>query len=665
MSTIPEKIHARVSDPGFRESVTEFLTALCAVDTTPSADVEQMRQQESRAFDLIEEFLNEAPLDEEFAVITTERRPIDPAIAQNPAFSKLHFTKTEESPAGLSPEEVYAKRTNLLAFLDGAPDPDGCDTAINAHIDVIAPFIPPRRDGETLYGRGTVDDKGNVAAICAALRVIQEMAAVGDIELKNKITAMFPVEEETGGNGSLALAMDRELRKRYDSILILECAGGNIFPGNRGAVWFKCGFRMSQAEEGMHVSLLYAAAEAILAMSEEGAKIKAESDHPLFPHRPVQTCNGILGPYGEHPSRINGYIKARLQPVPTDLDAEQRRETNTPADLAPDRTTGENAPTDLASDRTTGENAPTDLASDRTSGENAPTDLAPDRTTGENAPTDLAPVERKINSADHPTHPTQSPPPPTQDRAEKIRETLDHALTNYIAARGDKTKVADPDTGKPKVERHYDLTEHENGAFTLEVYGSTGHMGAILEHDDAILKWAYFAHALDMSDLDVNIAFEDFDTTSNLVLEGGQGFLPTHPIAHIQERMREACMRGVRAYLERHRLAHDVIAVEVSYDKLHNDAFAGDSQSPTMESARRAGTQAGTVAPDTPVRGWDVSCDARLFATEYPEIPVITSGVGTLSAAHSNNEHLKLPELWPTIEFVTRFLLLETGSEQS
>ena len=55
-------------------------------------------------------------------------------------------------------------------------------------------------------------------------------------------------------------------------------------------------------------SLLEAFALAILALLDEGEAIRQESDHPLFPHRPVQTCTGILGPFGVHPSAICGEV---------------------------------------------------------------------------------------------------------------------------------------------------------------------------------------------------------------------------------------------------------------------------------------------------------------------------------------------------------------------
>jgi acetylornithine deacetylase/succinyl-diaminopimelate desuccinylase-like protein len=60
--------------------------------------------------------------------------------------------------------------------------------------------------------------------------------------------------------------------------------------------------------------------------------------------------------------------------------------------------------------------------------------------------------------------------------------------------------------------------------------------------------------------------------------------------------------------------------------------------------------------------GWDVSCDARLFAGEYPDMPVITGGPGELRFAHADNEQLYLPDLFDSICFTALFLLRETGS---
>jgi acetylornithine deacetylase/succinyl-diaminopimelate desuccinylase-like protein len=541
------------ADPVFRAELVDFLMAICAVDTTPNANVGVMREREAEVFALIRNYLGDGPW-------RVEERPIDPRMADHPAFSKLHFTKTAERPEGLSPAETYAGRGNLLVYLDGEPDAAGRDTAVNAHVDVIAPYVPPVREGAIIRGRGTIDDKGHVAAICGALKILAGRVAGGELTLKNRVTAMFVVEEETGGNGSLALALDRELKRRYASILVMESAGNRVYPGNRGAVWFRAeAVRATDAP----VSLPEAVAFGALAMQREGAAIKAESEHPLFPHRPVQTCNGILGPYGEHPSRINGRIPFEVTgPLPA------------------------------------------------------------------------------------------------------LREALGRAVERYCREVGDKTTVADPESGRPKVARHYDATPTADG-LDIVVYGSSGHMGSILENDDAILKWAYCVRelvALRKAGVPLRIALAACDTSRRLVLEGGQGFLPTHPIEEIEDRMRAAFARGVAAYLADQGAPSNAVTCTTTYDKLHNAAFAGAPDSPTMRNARDAAVASGMMAPDAPIRGWDVSCDARLFAAEYPDMPVVTGGVGALQDAHSDHEHIREEDLSAAVVFCADYLVRETAS---
>jgi hypothetical protein len=69
--------------------------------------------------------------------------------------------------------------------------------------------------------------------------------------------------------------------------------------------------------------------------------------------------------------------------------------------------------------------------------------------------------------------------------------------------------------------------------------------------------------------------------------------------------------------------------IGVSFDKLHNAAFAGAPDSPAMADALAAARDAG-IEDSGPVRGWDVSCDSRLFACEYPDLTVLTGGPGAL-----------------------------------
>src|SRR5581483_6535833 len=146
------------------------------------------------------------------------------------------------------------------------------------------------------------------------------------------------------------------------------------------------------------------------------------------------------------------------------------------------------------------------------------------------------------------------------------------------------------------------------------------------------------------------------------VLEGGQGFVPTHNIEEVMQRLRQAAERGAETYLRRlGRNEPGLEVVTITYEKLHNVAFDGDPASPTMLNAIEA-ARACALWENEPVLGWTVSCDARLFATEYPGMPVLTFGPGQLVHAHSDHEQIDLDEIRAAAEFIAVFLLLQTGT---
>jgi len=200
----------------------------------------------------------------------------------------------------------------------------------------------------------------------------------------------------------------------------------------------------------------------------------------------------------------------------------------------------------------------------------------------------------------------------------------------------------------------------------IKVFGSPGHMGSILEHDAAIVKWAYMAKEVfyykSERRLPLKMELEAHDSSDHLILEGGQGFLPTHSIEDIMERMRSAFVLGTRKYLQFIGAPENALICKVTFDKLHNDAYSGNPDSLTFKNCMEAAIQAGIIDRSDPVRGWDVSCDARLFAGEYPDMAVITSGPGELHFAHSDNEQLSLSDLFNSIIFTSLFLLRETGT---
>jgi acetylornithine deacetylase/succinyl-diaminopimelate desuccinylase-like protein len=561
------EIFARTRSAGFEQYIRDLLVELCRIDTTPKPDVGQMEAAEGQCFSILERELGYLGV----AGARLERRPVNPAIQTHPHYSLLHFTKTARRPQGLSAEETYANRSNLLYLIPGTGSSvRGQSVGLNAHVDVVAPFLPPHVKGGTVYGRGACDDKGPAVSIVAALKVLSEVMAKAGLKWNRNVVAMLVVEEETGGNGSLSLALDRDLKRHYDSIVVCECTGLKFYPANRGAVWYRAGLKRSAGGSAFEM-FAFVNEE----MEKEGAAIRAESRHKLFPQRPVQTCHGIIGPFGEHPSRICGEVSFNIR-----------------LDRAPD-----------------------------------------------------ASAEALV------------------------RDCLEAGLAGYVGLYGDKTRVIDPSTGKPMVERHYDLQRGSKG-FTVQVHGATGHMGAIRERDGAITKMAHLVRSLVLSKArlqsvtgcPVRLELGGKPAGDALILEGGQGFVPTHDIAEVMDRLRRAAQRGAENYLRRMgrpERGEDILTV--TYEKLHNVAFDGDPDSPTVRNAIAAAKSCG-LWKDEPVLGWTVSCDARLFATEYPGMQVLTFGPGQLAYAHSDHEQIALDEIRAAAEFLAVFLLRQTGT---
>ena len=93
---------------------------------------------------------------------------------------------------------VVNGRENILATTG-----DGPYVTLSTHLDTVPPFIPPRRDGGKIHGRGSCDAKGIAAAmVCAAERLRRDGVSVA---------LLFVVGEETTHDG--AHAADAWLRR--------------------------------------------------------------------------------------------------------------------------------------------------------------------------------------------------------------------------------------------------------------------------------------------------------------------------------------------------------------------------------------------------------------------------------------------------------------------
>jgi acetylornithine deacetylase len=99
----------------------------------------------------------------------------------------------ELSGVGMRIKQVPVKdgRFNVLATFSETPYPE---IFLSTHFDTVPPFIPSREDSENIYGRGSCDAKGIIAAMtAAALRLHQD---------KNDVGLLFLAGEEQGSDGA-------------------------------------------------------------------------------------------------------------------------------------------------------------------------------------------------------------------------------------------------------------------------------------------------------------------------------------------------------------------------------------------------------------------------------------------------------------------------------
>lgn len=88
-------------------------------------------------------------------------------------------------------QEVSKGRANVWATRKGG------GVTLSTHLDTVLPYIPPREENGRLYGRGSSDAKGIVAAMLAAA---DRLAKAGE----QRVDLLFVVGEEAGSDGARA-----------------------------------------------------------------------------------------------------------------------------------------------------------------------------------------------------------------------------------------------------------------------------------------------------------------------------------------------------------------------------------------------------------------------------------------------------------------------------
>jgi len=178
----------------------------------------------------------------------------------------------------------YKGRPNLKIEKHGV----GSKTiVINSHVDVVPPstgqknpYSPFIDENENVFARGACDAKGQIAVMALLFKAASEY-----IQLKNKIICHLVIEEEIGGNGTLAM-IRHEKNVRVDAAINMEPTNLRIMSSIRGAVWFNIFFSGKSGHAGSvsnSINPIYKAIHVVKILKEYHSSLYDESkNYGLF-----------------------------------------------------------------------------------------------------------------------------------------------------------------------------------------------------------------------------------------------------------------------------------------------------------------------------------------------------------------------------------------------
>jgi acetylornithine deacetylase len=200
-------------------------------------------------------------------------------------------------------------RPNVIARIGPSDAPA---LMLNGHLDVVGvegmvhePFSADVRDNR-IYGRGSADMKGGVAAMCVAA-----LAAAGS-GAKRQILVTAVADEEYESLGMRAL-LDSGVRA--EAAIITEPTRLAICPAHRGFAWIDVALRGRAAHGSRYDIGVDAITHAGLLLAELDRVEQTRDSGPLHP---------LLGRGSLHASTIHGGVGFSTYPEQCDLAIERR-----------------------------------------------------------------------------------------------------------------------------------------------------------------------------------------------------------------------------------------------------------------------------------------------------------------------------------------------------
>ncbi len=175
--------------------------------------------------------------------------------------------------------DAAAGRPNVIARIGEGP---GRTLMLNGHLDVVgvegmmhAPFDAELRDGK-IFGRGSADMKGGIAAMCAGAA---RAAAAG---IGGEIIIAAVCDEEMASQGTRAL-IARGVRA--DAAIVTEPTGLTIASAHKGFVWIEVTVRGRAAHGSRYdigIDAIRAASRIMVALDAYESSVLAGRRHSLL-----------------------------------------------------------------------------------------------------------------------------------------------------------------------------------------------------------------------------------------------------------------------------------------------------------------------------------------------------------------------------------------------
>lgn len=120
-------------------------------------------------------------------------------------------------------QEVTDERSNIIATTEVRPR-----VVLSTHMDTVPPFIASSEDGEFIYGRGSCDAKGIIAAQIAAA---EQLRAEG----LSEVGLLFTVDEEVTSAGA-KVANEHPVASSCEYLINGEPTDNQLATGTKGSI---------------------------------------------------------------------------------------------------------------------------------------------------------------------------------------------------------------------------------------------------------------------------------------------------------------------------------------------------------------------------------------------------------------------------------------------